>query len=254
MNRKYMIAGNWKMNPEGDPLPLLKSMRESLSGIQGVDLLIAPPFTGIHQAVYTFKGSGIYTAGQNLFWEEKGAYTGEISASQLKAAGASHVIIGHSERRQYFGETDETVNKRTKTAIKNGLIPIVCIGETGDERAKGITATVIERQFEGAFADISAEEADGILIAYEPVWAIGTGKVATPSDAQEVHSQVRQLLVNRYSAEFSDRTRILYGGSMKPDNAEGLLSQPDIDGGLIGGASLTAESFAGIAKAALKLI
>ncbi len=254
MTRKYMIAGNWKMNPAGDPLPLLKSMRDSLSGIEGVDLLIAPPFTGIHFAVYTLKDSGILVAGQNLFWEEKGAYTGEISATQLTAAGVTHVIIGHSERRQYFGETDETVNKRVKAALKHGLIPIICIGETERERDQGITAEVIARQFKGALSGISAEDVEGMLIAYEPVWAIGTGKVAQPSDAQEVHLQIRNLLKEKYSTDFAGRIRILYGGSVKPDNAEGLFVQPDIDGALVGGASLTAESFAGIVRAALKLV
>ena len=254
MIRKYMIAGNWKMNPAGDPLPLLKSMRDSLAGIQDVDVLIAPPFTGIHFAAYTLKDSGILVAGQNLFWEDKGAFTGEISGSQLTAGGATHVIIGHSERRQYFGETDDTVNRRIKAALKHGLIPIVCIGETEGEREQGITAEVIDRQFKGAFSGIAAEDIEGMMIAYEPVWAIGTGKVAQPSDAQEVHRQIRNLLSAKYSPDFSGRTRILYGGSVKPDNAEGLFNQPDIDGALVGGASLTEESFSGIVKAALKLV
>lgn len=245
--RRYFIAGNWKMNPAGDPLPLLRELKVKLEGRGNVDLMIAPPFTALHQAAYMFRETSIAVAGQNLFWEEKGAYTGEISASILKATGASHVIIGHSERRQYFGETDETVNRRVKAAFQGKLTPIICMGETGDERERGVAFEVIERQFTGALKGLSEREIQGFIIAYEPVWAIGTGKVAEPSDAQQAHEFIRGLLRERYSTASAQAIRILYGGSVKPDNAEGLFSQPDIDGALVGGASLSAEAFAAIA-------
>jgi len=190
---------------------------------------------------------------QNLFWENEGAYTGEVSPGMLVSAGCRYVIIGHSERRQYFGETNETVNKRIKSALAGGLIPVVCIGETLDERERGVTLDIIKTQLDGGLAGFSETDLENAVIAYEPVWAIGTGKVASPADAQEVHEFIRRHILEMYTATFSDKTRILYGGSVKPDNARGLFEQVDIDGALIGGASLSAESFAGIAKAAIEL-
>lgn len=252
--RKYFIAGNWKMNPLGDLLPLLRELKVKLVGMNNIELMIAPPFTALNQASELFRGTPIIISGQNLFWEEKGAFTGEISASMLKVAGADYVIIGHSERRQYFGETDHSVNLRLKTALNNGLTPILCLGETEDEREKGITFEVIERQFKGALSGCGESDLPGFIIAYEPVWAIGTGKTAQPADAQEVHEFLRRLLRNNYSSALADTTRIIYGGSVKPDNAAGLFKQVDIDGALVGGASLSAESFAQIAKAAKELV
>ena len=241
------------MNPPGDPSALLLEIREKLEGMDKVDLIVSPPFTGISQAAEVLKGTGIDIAGQNLYWEQKGAFTGEISASMLSAAGATHVIIGHSERRQYFGETDMGVNRRIKAALESGLKPILCLGETERERENGITFKIIQRQFEGAMKGIPESSLDEIMIAYEPVWAIGTGKVANPSDAQEIHQLLRELLVSYYSESSSINTSILYGGSVKPDNAENLFREEDIDGALVGGASLSPDSFAEIAQIAVKL-
>jgi len=238
------------MNPADDPLALMRNVKAKCVGLNKIELMIAPPFTAIGQASMLFKGAKIHIAGQNLFWEADGAYTGEISAPLLKAAGADTVIIGHSERRQYFGETDETVNKRLKAALKYGLIPVVCIGETLQEREKGITLEVVGRQLSGGLTGLGEKELSSLIIAYEPVWAIGTGKVASPQDAQEVHEFIRRKLKELYSPAFADNLRILYGGSVKPDNAKGLFEQIDIDGALIGGASLSAESFAAIGWAA----
>lgn len=251
--RRFYIAGNWKLNPAGDPLPLLRAVRAKTVGMKQIDLMIAPPFTAIHQAAELFRETDVHISGQNLYWEENGAFTGEISASMLKAAGADTVIIGHSERRQYFGETDETVNKRIKATLDGGLIPVLCIGETLEEREKGVTLEVIKTQLDGGLAGLSEAELEDAIVAYEPVWAIGTGKVASPSDAQEVHEFIRRHIGDMFSVSFRDNTRILYGGSVKPDNAKGLFEQVDIDGALIGGASLSAESFAGITKAAVEL-
>jgi triosephosphate isomerase len=215
--------------------------------------MIAPPFTAIVQAKEIFRDTKVHIAGQNLFWEEKGAYTGEISPGLLKSAGADTVIIGHSERRQYFCETDETVNKRVKTALKHNLTPVICIGETALEREAGITMEVIKRQFTGALVGLTEKDLRGFIIAYEPVWAIGTGKVAKPEDAQEVHELIRRLLRENFSSALSDTTRILYGGSVNAENASGLFRQVDIDGALVGGASLSADSFAKIAQSATEI-
>jgi len=252
--RKYFIAGNWKMNPLSDPLPLLRELKVKLVGMNNIDLVVAPPFTALHQASELLRETPIIISAQHLFWEEKGAFTGEISASMLKVAGADYVIIGHSERRQYFSETDHSVNLRLKTALNNGLTPILCLGETEDERERGITFEVIERQFKGALSGCGESDLPGFIIAYEPVWAIGTGKTAQPADAQEVHEFLRRLLRDHYSSALADTTRIIYGGSVKPDNAAGLFKQVDIDGALVGGASLSAESFAQIAKASMELV
>ena len=198
------------------------------------------------------QGSNIGLGAQNVHWAEKGAFTGEISAAMLKELGVQYVVIGHSERRQYFGETDETVNKRTKAALAAGLKPIVCVGETLAEREAGATTKVVERQVRVGLAGLHSADWDQLVLAYEPVWAIGTGKTATTAQAQEVHAFIRKLLAELAGAEAAAKLRIQYGGSMKPENAKELISQPDIDGGLIGGASLEAKSFADIVRGAVR--
>ena len=248
--RKPLIAGNWKMNTNGkSAFALAKAISEASPGYGAVDLLVCPPapyLTAVRDAV---AGGTVAFGGQNMSAEKDGAYTGEISAAMLLDVGATFVILGHSERRQIFKETDAMVNKKTIAAHAAGLTPIVCLGETLEEREAGTTGDVIRRQFEGSFADVSAELAAKTVIAYEPVWAIGTGKVATPAQAEEVHADLRKLLTDRYNAETADAVRILYGGSVKPDNAAELLGQPNIDGALIGGASLKADDFLAIAAA-----
>ncbi|MBP5640358.1 MAG: triose-phosphate isomerase [Victivallales bacterium] len=258
MARKILIAGNWKMNKTGaEGAALVKDMKANCGGCccnaaNAVEVLVCPPFTSLSAVIAEAEGTPLKVGAQNIHWEESGAYTGEISGSMLKEVGVTHVIIGHSERRQYFGETDETVNKRLKAALKNGLVAIVCIGETLKERQLGVTEAIIERQVRIALSGITAEEMKNVVFAYEPVWAIGTGEVATNEQAQAVHAFVRALLRKLYDCPcVAENTRILYGGSMKPGNAAGLLAQPDIDGGLIGGAALKAEDFLAIIKAAL---
>jgi triosephosphate isomerase len=199
------------------------------------------------------KDSAVALGAQNVYWEKSGAYTGELSADMIKSTGATYVITGHSERRQYFGETDETVNKRTKAALDAGLKVIVCVGESLQQRESGVTARVVEQQVTAALDGLSAGQMSDIIVAYEPVWAIGTGKVATPDQAQEVHAQIRGLIEKLFNADVAAAIRIQYGGSVKPDNADSLLSQPDIDGALVGGACLKAETFVPIIQSAEKL-
>jgi len=214
-----------------------------------VDVVMCPPFTNLYAVNQVIKNSPIGLGAQNIYWEEHGAYTGEICAGMLKSVGCQFVIIGHSERRQYFNETDETVNKRVKKALESEITPIICVGEVLNEREAGETNNVVAKQVRGALDGLSRQDAEKIVIAYEPVWAIGTGKVATPEQAQQVHKMIRELLVELYDNELAESVRIQYGGSMKPENATELLSQPDIDGGLIGGASLKADAFLGIINA-----
>lgn len=210
------------------------------------EIVISPPFTALSTAAEALKDTGIKLAGQNLFWEDKGAYTGEMSAVMLKEAGCIYVIIGHSERRQFFGETDETVNKKVKTSLRNNLIPIICVGETLQEREEGATLKVIERQLREALSGIAKDEAVNIVIAYEPVWAIGTGKTATPGQANEAHQFIRERLSEVYSDSIATEIRIIYGGSVTPDNISSLMAENEINGALVGGASLKVESFAKI--------
>jgi triosephosphate isomerase len=245
------IAGNWKMHKTvAEALALVRELRGMVSMIRDqVEIAVAPPFTALQPVVKAVEGSNIKVAGQNCHWEAKGAFTGEVAADMLKEAGCAYVIIGHSERRQFFGETDETVNKRLKAVFKAGLKPILCVGETLAEREAGRTLAVVERQVNGGLAGLPADEAKIIVIAYEPVWAIGTGKVATNAQAQEVHASIRKLLASAYGQSVAAGIRIQYGGSVKPDNAVELLAQPDIDGALVGGASLKADDFAKIIKA-----
>jgi triosephosphate isomerase len=215
-----------------------------------LDVVVAPPFVCLDSAVNAARGTRIQVAAQNIHWEDQGAYTGEISGAMLRDVGCTHVIIGHSERRQYFGETDETVNKKIKAALKHGLIPIFCLGETLGEREQGETFGVVRRQLDIGLEDVVGTDPERFIVAYEPVWAIGTGRTATPDQAQEVHGFLRARLADLWGKGFGQRIRILYGGSVKPDNTHGLMSCEDIDGGLVGGACLKIEDFAGIIKAA----
>lgn len=215
-----------------------------------VEVIVAPPFVSIHAAVEAARGTAIRVAAQNVHWEDQGAFTGEVSGGMLRESGCAHVIIGHSERRQYFGETDETVNKRLAAALRHGLVPVFCLGETLKEREGARTFEVIERQFTVGMAGIRPSDPERFMIAYEPVWAIGTGKTATPEQAQEVHAFLREEIGSLLGAEFAQRIRLLYGGSVKPDNTRGLTARPDIDGGLVGGACLKIDEFMGIIRQA----
>jgi len=250
--RTKIIAGNWKMNTTAvEAEGLVRGILEKVSDVRGVEIVVCPPFTSLAVVSPLIGGSNVALGAQNMHWEDKGAYTGEVSATMLLTLGCQFVILGHSERRSYFFETDEVVAQKVKAAISYGLIPIVCVGETLVERERGITNQVVERQVNGAFRGMTPEEFDGIVVAYEPVWAIGTGKTATTEQAQEVHAFIRGRLARMFGEDIAGKTRIQYGGSMKPDNAAELLAQADIDGGLIGGASLKADSFEEIIRAAL---
>ena len=252
MARKIFIAGNWKMNKTAaETAELASALKASLAQFAGkCEIAVCPTFTSLATAVEILKGSNVKVGAQNIHWADNGAYTGEISGAMLKEIGVEYVIIGHSERRQYFGETDETVNQRIKAALKYGLKPIVCIGETLAEREGGVTNTVLEKQIRGAFADITTADMDAITIAYEPVWAIGTGKTATPDVAQETHAFIRSVLTALYGDKAQDIV-VQYGGSMKAENSGALVSKQDIDGGLIGGAALKADSFTALIQNAL---
>jgi triosephosphate isomerase len=247
--RKPIIAGNWKMNKTpAETAALIKALIPLVADVDSVDIVVCPPFVDLAAAKEALAGSNIALGAQNMHFEENGAYTGEVSPGMLTAIGVEYVILGHSERRQYFGETDEGVNKKVKAALKAGLKPIVCVGETLDERESGITAEVVCRQTKLALLGLAAEEAAGIIIAYEPIWAIGTGKTATAEDANETIGAIRDAVKQVYGGKTAGAVRIQYGGSMKPSNATELMKKPEIDGGLIGGAALKAEDFAGIVK------
>jgi triosephosphate isomerase (TIM) len=250
MSRKKFIAGNWKMNTTVDEaIALAKGVVEKLGKRTDVDVAVCPPFVNLSVVSQIVKGSNIKLGGQDVHWEAKGAYTGKVSCAMLKSVGAHYVIIGHSEQRQYFHETDETVNKKTKAALAAGLLPIVCVGELLAERKSGKHFSVVETQTKGAFAAISKDNCLACTIAYEPVWAIGTGETATPAQANEMHVFIRTVLAGLYDAPTAQAVRIQYGGSMKPDNAKELMAQSDVDGGLIGGASLKADDFAALVNA-----
>ncbi len=247
--RKPIVAGNWKMNKTlSEAIDLVDKIKNGSKEVDNVDIIVSPPFVSIKSVVDGLKGSNVQVAAQNCHWEESGAYTGEISVSMIKSTGAEFVIVGHSERRKYFSETDEVVNKKAKLVLASGMTPIICIGETLEERESDKTFEVVERQVKGAFSGMEEEKAEQVILAYEPVWAIGTGKTATPDQAQEVHSKIRALIEELYSGDIAQSKRILYGGSMKPDNCEELMKEPDIDGGLIGGASLKHDSFTDIIR------
>ncbi len=252
-NEKPFIAGNWKMNktvPEA--VELVKALKERSEHLENAELVVIPPFTALSEIKKVIEGSTIQLGAQNLFWEEKGAFTGEISPLMLQDAGCQFVVIGHSERRQYFGETDESVNKKIKTALAYDLMPIVCIGESLEEREKGETINKVETQITEGLKDLSSEDMVRIIIAYEPIWAIGTGLTATPAQAQEVHQFIREKLEDRYGNEIASYAIILYGGSVKPANTFSLLREKDINGALVGGASLEADSFIQIAEEGVK--
>lgn len=244
-----VIAGNWKLfKTIGESVAMVQELKSLVANNQGVEIIVAPVFTALSRVNDVLEGSNVMLAAQDCYWEEEGAFTGEVAPALLKDAGCSHVIIGHSERRQYFGETDVTVNKKTRAAIAAGLCAIVCVGESLAERESEQTFSVIETQIQGGLAGLTADAAPHIVIAYEPVWAIGTGKTATDAQAQEVHTFIRQLIAKTFNQPVADAMRILYGGSVKPDNVRGLMAQSDIDGALVGGASLKADSFAAIAS------
>ena len=248
MGRKAIIAGNWKMNNTIAQSEQLINELKPLVKDADCEVVICTPYTSLAKAIELTKGSNIAVGAENVHWAEKGAFTGEISANMLVELGVKYVIIGHSERRQYFGETDETVNKRTKAALASGLKPIICIGETLEEREGNKVEEVLKRQTKGAFAEIDAKELDNVVIAYEPVWAIGTGKTATAQQANDTIKIVRDTVKELYGKSAADKIRIQYGGSMNPGNASELMAMPEIDGGLIGGASLKAVDFSKVVK------
>ena len=254
MARKTFIAGNWKMNKTAaETKALAEALKESLAKFgDTVTMAVCPTFTSLATAVEVLKGSNVKVGAQNIHWADNGAFTGEISGAMLKEIGGEYVIIGHCERRQYFGETDETVNKRIKAALKYELKPIVCIGETLAEREGGKTNDVLAVQLKGGLADLTAADMANITIAYEPVWAIGTGKTATPEMAQETHAFIRKTLTDMFGAEVAENTVVQYGGSIKAENAAALTAQKDIDGGLIGGAALKADTFTALIENAQK--
>lgn len=246
--RVPLMAGNWKMHfTVGESVDLAKSLAAGLEPRDDREVAVAPVFTALFSVGQALKGSPVRLSAQNVHFEPQGAYTGEISAPMLKDLGCTYCIVGHSERRQYFQETDGLVSKKAHALIRAGIRPIVCIGETLKEREEGLTFQVVESQLRGSLALVGEEEFAGVVIAYEPVWAIGTGKTATEDQAQEVHGHIRALLENIYNFTLASHVRILYGGSVKPENVSGLMSQKDIDGALVGGASLKAESFLKIA-------
>lgn len=251
--RKQIIAANWKMNKTiEEAREFVERLKQDLGSYDKADVVICPPFTSISIVKEGISDTNYKLGAQNIYWENKGAFTGEISSEMLRDIGCQYVIIGHSERRQYFGETDETVNKKIKSALGMGLIPIICIGEVLSEREKGETFNILKRQIVKGLENINENEkinSRSMVIAYEPVWAIGTGKNATPNQAQESHAYIRSVLKELFGEEFSDEIRIQYGGSVNASNAGDILTQPDVDGALVGGASLKADTFTEIVKA-----
>ena len=248
-NRRRVIAGNWKMyKNQKETRAFFRAFKPLVAEVTDCDIVVAPPFTNIPAAVKAAKGTAIGISAQDVFWEKEGAFTGEVSTGMLLEAGCRYTIIGHSERRQFFAETNETVLKKTNAALTAGLTPIVCIGEMLADREAGRTEEVLETQFKGSLGALTPEEFSRILIAYEPVWAIGTGRTATPEIAAAAHKFVRQCAAAQFSSDHASALRILYGGSVKPDNIQGLMAQEELDGALVGGASLNAKSFASLVK------
>lgn len=247
--RKPIIGGNWKMNKTfTEAVELVKKLTSEIGSYKSVEVVIFPPFTYLQQIKNLLDGSCIGLGAQNMFWEEKGAYTGEISPRMLADVGCRYVILGHSERRGYFGETDDEINKKIKKALEFNLTPVVCVGERLEEREKGIEEKIVSSQVRGCLAGLSYSQIKSIVLAYEPVWAIGTGKTATPDQAQKMHSFIRGVIEELTDKEVAQSVRIQYGGSVKPDNIKSLMEEPDIDGALVGGASLIPESFVKIVK------
>ena len=250
--RRPIIAGNWKMNATiKEAVELVNGLKRELSDANSVAIVVGPPFTALSDVNELTMDSNIKLCAQNVYWQENGAFTGEISTTMLKDAGCSYVIVGHSERRQFFNETNETVNKRLKAALADGLKVIVCVGEVLEERETGKTFDVIKNQVQGSLQGLSKDDMDNVVLAYEPIWAIGTGKTASPEQAQEVHQHIRQLLADIFDGEVAAETRIQYGGSVKPDNIKELMQKEDVDGALVGGASLKIDSFSDIVKGAV---
>jgi len=249
--RTPIIAGNWKMyKTVAETVKYVKELRARVKGVTDVEIVIAPPFTALHAAAEAARNSNVGIAAQDLYWEREGAFTGEISAAMIVDAGAAYAIIGHSERRTFFGETDASVNRKLAAAFAGGLTPIVCIGETLDQRERHDTFSVLDRQITQGLDGVTSEQVVQLVIAYEPVWAIGTGRNATPAQAAEAHGHIRKRLQHWFGADAAGLCHVIYGGSVKPENIGELASQPDVDGALVGGASLNAESFAAIINAA----
>jgi len=247
--RTPIIAGNWKLNnTRSQAESLARGVVEATRDVTDVEIVLCPVYTSLEPVRKALEATAVKLGAQDCFWEESGAFTGEVSPSLLKDAGCAYVIIGQSERRQYFGETNEPVNKKVKAALAAGLTPIVCVGETLPEREAGKGEAVVRDHVVTGLAGLSPEQIGNLVIAYEPVWAIGTGKVATPEQAQDVHQLIRKLLVEMAGQVVADKVRIQYGGSVKPDNVQALMAKPDIDGALVGGASLKADSFAALVK------
>ncbi|HET6569544.1 MAG TPA: triose-phosphate isomerase [Rhodothermales bacterium] len=249
-----LIAGNWKMNTDLDgAVELAQEIVGGMAYTGHVQVAICPPFPMLGAVNRIVRETPVLLGAQNMFYEDEGAYTGEVSAPMLRAIGCEYVILGHSERRQYFGETDEGVNKKARRALEHGLKPIVCIGETLEQREAGKEREIVKEQLQRGLDGVSITSADGLVIAYEPVWAIGTGRNATAEQAQEMHGYIRELLRGQFGDTITPEMRILYGGSMKPGNAKELLAQPDVDGGLVGGASLKAGDFLSIVRSAVEI-
>ena len=245
--RTPFIAGNWKMfKTVHEAIVFVKELRGVVKDINDVDVVVAPPFTALHAAAEAARNSNVAVAAQNMHWEREGAFTGEVSAAMIKEAGAEYVVIGHSERRRLFGETDVIVNRKVTAAIAGRLIPIMCVGETLEERERNETLAILDRQIKDGLDGVTAEQLAGLVVAYEPVWAIGTGRNATAAQAGEAHAHIRTRLRQWFGGEPAERCRVIYGGSVKPDNIRQLIAEPDVDGALVGGASLDLKSFADI--------
>ena len=246
---RFIVAGNWKMHKTSEEaVQFAFELIPLVADVRSVDIVLCPPFTALEALGGVLRGSGIFLGAQNMHAESKGAFTGEIAPPMLLPLGVTHVILGHSERRQYFGETDEGVNRKVRAALEHGLTAIVCVGETLEEREAGRTESVVGSQLEGAIAGVGLPEPDRLVLAYEPIWAIGTGRNATPEQAQQVHAFIRARLTGLLGADIAGKVRIQYGGSVTPENIKGLMSQEDIDGALVGGASLKSETFARIVR------
>jgi triosephosphate isomerase len=249
--RRPLVAGNWKLyKTQAESVELAQAVVRGVGSWGMTEVVVSPVFTALSKVGEVLAGTTVGLAAQNVYWETQGAFTGEVGPLQLVDLGCRYAIVGHSERRQLFAETDEAVQRKTQAVLHHGMRPIVCVGETLAERDAGQAETVVVRQLRAALRDLGPEEASQVVIAYEPVWAIGTGRNAQPADAQQMHARVRATMAELFGEPLADRTRVLYGGSVKPDNAKALLAQPDLDGALVGGASLAAESFCAIVAAA----
>lgn len=254
MSRKYFIAGNWKMNKTAaEATALIDGIKAKIGSQTKVDVAVCPPFTALDAAAKALAGSTIKLGAQNMHFEKSGAFTGEVAADMLKEFNCTYVILGHSERREYFKECNCLINKKVKTVLLNGMKPILCVGEKLEERESGKTLAIVSEQTVKGLEGLTKDEAKNVVVAYEPVWAIGTGKTATPAMAQEVHAAIRKVLTDTFGSDVAESMQILYGGSMKPENADALLAEKDIDGGLIGGAALKVDSFVALVESAEKL-